>query len=159
MPNVSIETANLLARVAFLVGAVTDALALVPMLSRRAGAKIFGGDPSRGGPEYRFAMGLGASLMAGWTLLLLWGAASPIERRFLFLLTLVPVVAGIVAAAYLAVAGDHRHPLARSGTEEFHAHGAAKIADPRTGPPFGCAPTFPKGGGFTRACSLPLGRQ
>lgn len=102
MPNVSIETANLLARVAFLVGAVTDALALVPMLSRRAGAKIFGGDPSRGGPEYRFAMGLGASLMAGWTLLLLWGAASPIERRFLLLLTLVPVVAGIVASTVLA---------------------------------------------------------
>jgi len=102
VPNVSIETATLLARVAFLVGAATDALALVPMLSRRLGAAIFGGDPSRGGPEYRFAMGLGAALMAGWTLLLLWGAASPIERRALLLLTVVPVVAGIVAATVVA---------------------------------------------------------
>jgi hypothetical protein len=103
MLSVSIETATLLARIAFVVGAVTDGLAVFPMLSRRLGAALFGGDGSRNSPEYRYAMGIGASLMAGWTLLLFWGAASPIERRDLLLLTVFPVITGIVVATALAV--------------------------------------------------------
>ncbi|MEW6363567.1 MAG: hypothetical protein AB1714_02890 [Acidobacteriota bacterium] len=102
MPDVSAETVTLLARVAFLVGAVTDGLAIIPMLSRRVGVALFGGDPSRDSSEYRYAMGVGASLMAGWTLLLLWGAASPIERRDILLLTVFPVVTGIVLATVIA---------------------------------------------------------
>ncbi len=102
MPAVSIETATLLARLAFLVGAVTDGLAIIPMLSRRVGVAVFGGDPSRDNSEYRYAMGIGASLMAGWTLLLLWGAASPIERRDILLLTVCPVVTGIALATAIA---------------------------------------------------------
>lgn len=103
MAAMSLETVTLLARIAFLVGAVTDGLAVVPMVSRRIGARLFGGDPSRGGAEYRFAMGIGASLMAGWTVLLLWGAANPMERRDLLLLTVFPVIAGIACATVLAV--------------------------------------------------------
>ena len=103
MQSVSMETATLLARIAFFVGAVTDGLAVFPMLSRRLGVALFGGDASRNGPEYPYAMGIGASLMAGWTLLLLWGAASPIERRDLLILTVFPVIAGIVLAMAFAV--------------------------------------------------------
>jgi hypothetical protein len=102
MPTVSAESVALLARIEFLVGAVTDGLAILPMLSRRVGAALFGGDPSRISADYRFAMGIGASLMAGWTVLLLWGAASPIERRDILLLTVCPVVAGIVLATAIA---------------------------------------------------------
>jgi len=102
MPAVSIETATLLVKIAFLVGAFTDGLALIPMLSRRAGAAIFGGDPSKDSPAYRFAMGVGAALMAGWTVLLLWGAANPIERRDILLLTVFPVITGIVLATIVA---------------------------------------------------------
>ena len=102
MPTVSIETATLLVQIAFLVGAVTDGLAIIPMLSRRVGVALFGGDSSRNSTEYRYAMGIAASLMAGWTLLLLWGAASPIERRDILLLTVFPVVTGIVFATIIA---------------------------------------------------------
>jgi len=102
MPTVSIETATLLVQIAFLVGAVTDALAILPMLSRRIGVALFGGDSSRNSAEYRYAMGIAASLVAGWTLLLLWGAASPIERRHVLLLTVFPVVTGIVIATAVA---------------------------------------------------------
>ena len=102
MPAVSIETITLLLRIAFLVGAVTDGLAVIPMLSRRIGATLFGGDAARANLEYRFAMGIGAALMAGWTLLLLWGAASPIARRDILLLTVFPVIAGIVLATVVA---------------------------------------------------------
>jgi hypothetical protein len=102
MPTVSIDTITVLLRVAFLVGAVTDGLAVIPMLSRRIGAALFGGDSSPSNMDYRFAMGLGAALMAGWTLLLLWGAASPLARRDILLLTVFPVIAGIVLATMLA---------------------------------------------------------
>jgi hypothetical protein len=102
MPIVSLETAALLVKLAFLVGAVTDGLAIIPMLSRRVGVALFGGNSSRDNDAYRYAMGIGASLMAGWTLLLLWGAASPIERRDLLLLTVFPVLAGIVFATAIA---------------------------------------------------------
>jgi hypothetical protein len=73
--TVSLETATLLVKVAFLVGAITDGLAVIPMLSRRAGVVLFGGDASREGAAYRYAMGMAAALMAGWTGLLIWGAA------------------------------------------------------------------------------------
>ena len=102
MPAVSIETITVLLQIAFLVGAVTDGLAVIPMLSRRIGAGLFGGDAARADMEYRFAMGIGAALMAGWTLLLLWGAASPIARRDILLLTVFPVIAGIVLATVIA---------------------------------------------------------
>ena len=103
MAPVSLETVTLLARIAFLVGAITDGLAIIPMLSRRTGTLLFGGDPSRDGIGYRYAMGIGASLMAGWTVLLLWGAASPIERRDVLVLTVCPVIIGIVVATAIAV--------------------------------------------------------
>ena len=103
MPIVSITTAKLLIRIAFLVGAFTDGLAIIPMLSRRVGVALFGGDASQDSAPYRYAMGIGASLMAGWTLLLMWGAFNPIERRGLLLLTVFPVIAGIVLATIVAV--------------------------------------------------------
>jgi hypothetical protein len=102
VPTVSLETATLLVKVAFLVGAITDGIAIIPMLSRRAGVAIFGGDASKNSAAYRYAMGIGAALMAGWTVLLLWGAANPIERRDILLLTVFPVITGIVLATVVA---------------------------------------------------------
>lgn len=104
MPAHSIDTAALFVRVAFLLGALTDGLAVVPMLSPRVSARLFGADPSRTSrPEYRYSMRLGASLMAGWTVLLLWGVADPIARRDLLVITVLPVVVGIVFACVAAV--------------------------------------------------------
>jgi len=90
-------------RISFLIGAITDGLAIIPMVFPRIGSALFGGDTARLGAEYRYAMGIGASLMAGWTALLFWGAISPIERCDILLLTLFPVIAGIIAATVVAV--------------------------------------------------------
>ena len=103
MISISMDTATTMLRISFLVGAVTDGLAIIPMVFPRIGSALFGGDSSRLGAEYRYAMGIGASLMAGWTALLVWGAMNPIERRDVLILTLVPVVAGIIAATVIAV--------------------------------------------------------
>ena len=61
---------------AFMLGAITDALALVPMLLPPMAKLLWGFDAATG--PYRFAMGYGASLMFGWTVLLLWAYARPI---------------------------------------------------------------------------------
>jgi len=103
MISVSMDTATTMLRISFLIGAITDGLAIIPMAFPRIGSALFGGDSAILGAEYRYAMGIGASLMAGWTTLLLWGAINPIERRDILILTLVPVVTGIIAATVIAV--------------------------------------------------------
>ena len=100
---ISKETATLLITIAFWIGAATDGLAILPMLSRRIGAKLFGGDLTINDFGYQYAMAIAASLMAGWTLLLLWGIGSPMERRDILLLTVFPVITGIVLAIVFAV--------------------------------------------------------
>lgn len=91
-------------RTAFLAGAVTDAFALVPMLVPPAARLLWGFDDLSG--AYRFAMGYGASLMLGWTVLLLWAHRRPLERAFVALLTVI-VIYGLIATEVAAVVGGH----------------------------------------------------
>lgn len=87
-------------RTAFLMGAVTDAGALVPMLVPSFARLLWGFDDVSG--SYRFAMGYGASLMLGWTILLLWARARPLERRFVAALTVL-VICGLILTEVIAV--------------------------------------------------------
>jgi len=80
-------------KVSFLLGAIIDALVLIPM-AVPAAARIFWGFNGFSGIYY-FAMGMGACLMLGWTILLLWAYRQPLERRYISLFTAV-VVAGFV---------------------------------------------------------------
>jgi hypothetical protein len=54
-------------------------------------------------PALAYAMRTGASLMVGWTCLLVWASLRPIERRGVVLLTVFPVIAGLAATELLAV--------------------------------------------------------
>ncbi len=45
--------------------------------------------------QVKTVMGVGGSLMTGWTILLIWAVRKPIERRFVILLTAFPVVFGL----------------------------------------------------------------
>ena len=91
-------------RIAFLAGAITDALALVPMLFPPMANLLWGFDDVSG--PYRFAMGYGASLMAAWTALLLWAYQRPLERSFVAALT-VFIIYGLVATEVVAVLAGH----------------------------------------------------
>jgi hypothetical protein len=93
-----------LLRVAFLVGAITDALALVPMLVPGMAELLWGFDDTSA--AYRFAMGYGATLMAGWTGLLVWAYQRPLERKFIAALTAF-VIYGLVLTEVVAVATGH----------------------------------------------------
>ena len=90
-------------RAAFLVGAIADAFALLPMLLPPLATSLWGIRDVSG--SYRVAMGCAASLMFGWTLLLVWASRRPLERRDVAPLTFL-VVAGIVLTEAIgAVAG------------------------------------------------------
>ncbi len=91
-------------RFVYLFGATFDGLMLIPMLSPAIGARILGVADFQPGPDYRYAMGVAAALMAGWTALLVWGVFDPVARRGALLLTAAPVLTGLIAAGVYAVA-------------------------------------------------------
>lgn len=94
-------TEERLLRTAFAAGAVTDGLALLPMLIPPLASLLWGFEDVSG--AYRFAMGYGASLMLGWTVLLMWAYRRPLERRFVAALTVL-VIYGLVVTEIVAVA-------------------------------------------------------
>ena len=83
----------LLLRISYWVGAISDGFATLRMLFPRIVS----------GPEYRYALGLGASLMLGWTFLLIWADRKPMERKGVLLLTAFPVCTGLLLAEIYAV--------------------------------------------------------
>jgi len=101
-------------RVSYWTGAITDALAAVQMLVPSLfafGNGLAGFAPGR---DYRFAMGMGASLMLGWTVLLLWADQRPIERRGVLLITIVPVIAGLAVNEMVAVRAGFLPPWSQA---------------------------------------------
>lgn len=82
-------------RISYWVGAIVDLAAGVQMLCPPLFALGMGLTNFNPGPDYRYAMGMGASLMFGWTALLLWADRRPIERMGVLPLTVVPVIAGM----------------------------------------------------------------
>jgi hypothetical protein len=73
----------------FILGAVVDGAIAVSWFLIASGLKIpniLNGYIGTG-PDYQLAMYGGAMFMAGWAVLLAWGASKPIERRDLLLIT------------------------------------------------------------------------
>lgn len=98
------ERAARLIRICCWAGALTDLGAAVQMLSPRVFAFAYRPAGFAAGADFRFAMGMGASLMIGWTVLLLWAARRPLERKGILPLTVVPVIVGLAANQGIAVA-------------------------------------------------------
>lgn len=92
-------------RASYWVGAIADTIFGVLMLFPQAGRAIYGVTGFEPGPDYRYAMGLGASLMLGWSVLLLWADRRPVERRGILLIT-VFVIFGLASAGAFAVTSE-----------------------------------------------------
>jgi hypothetical protein len=92
-----------LLHVAYRIGAAADAAMLVPLLVPSAAAAMLGISRFSPGPDYRYAAATGAALMAGWTALLLWADREPLQRRGILLLTVCPVLLGLIAAGGYAI--------------------------------------------------------
>ena len=57
-----------------------------------------------GETEFRYSMGLAAALMFGWTLLLVWADRKPVERKGILLITVFPVICGLLLSGIWSVA-------------------------------------------------------
>jgi hypothetical protein len=95
------EGTMVLIKTPYWLGIAADALWAValfypPLFGSLTGTPDF--DPDM---QVRLIMGIGGTVMAGWTLLLLWAVRRPIERRFVILLTAYPVVLGMFIVSLL----------------------------------------------------------
>jgi hypothetical protein len=91
-------------KLSFIIGAIVDGVALIPMCFPWA-AKLFWGFEDFTAMYY-FAMGMGASLMLAWTILLLWAYRQPLERRFIALFTVI-ILIGIAATEIVLASLDY----------------------------------------------------
>jgi hypothetical protein len=91
-------SSNLLLKLMFILGAVVDGAIAVSWFLIASGLRIpniLNGYVGTGS-DYQLAMYIGAMFMAGWTVLLAWGAIKPVERRGLLLITSVLLILSVV---------------------------------------------------------------
>jgi hypothetical protein len=86
-------------RFVFFIGAVTDAFALAPLLSSRISALMWGLPDVADG----FMRGYAATLMLGWTALLVWAYRRPVERAAVAAMTAI-LIHGLAITEIVAVA-------------------------------------------------------
>ena len=92
-----------LIKIAYWLGIAADALWAVGLLLPQVFGILTGRPDFNPDLQIRLIMGIGGSLMTGWTLLLLWAVRKPIERRVVILLTAFPVVFGLFIVAIIGV--------------------------------------------------------
>ena len=98
-------------RFCYWLGAILDLITAVFYFFPSFVARQFGIDPVVA-PVTRFVLGHAAALMFGWTFLLIWADRDPIKRRGVLLLTVFPVIVGLLLSGiYLTCTGTV--PLSR----------------------------------------------
>jgi hypothetical protein len=84
-----------LIKLGYWLGIGADSLWAVGLLIPQVFGILIGNPEFNPDIQTRLIMGIGGSLMTGWTLLLIWAVRKPIERRVVLLLTAFPVVFGL----------------------------------------------------------------
>lgn len=82
-------------RVSYWVGAFLDAVVGIMMVFPDLFKIIYGSGFMVVTQEFRYAMGMGAPLMFGWTVLLIWADRKPIQRKGILIITVFPVIIGL----------------------------------------------------------------
>jgi hypothetical protein len=78
------------------LGVVADALWTLALAYPPLYGSLTGQAPFEPELPHRLTMGVGASLMAGWTALLAWTSRDPVSRRAVLLMTACPVILGLI---------------------------------------------------------------
>ena len=87
-------------KIAYWLGIGADALWAVGLLSPQVFGILTGSPDFNPDLQIRLIMGIGGSLMIGWTFLLLWAVRQPIKRRFVILITAF-VAFGLFIVAFI----------------------------------------------------------
>lgn len=95
-------------RACYWIGAIVDGFVAVAWLFPDRWASFSDFSQHSPGIELSFAMWQGAALMFGWTVLLLWADRKPVERKGILLITVFPVISGMILANILSVTSGLR---------------------------------------------------
>ncbi len=87
----------------YFFGVAADLIAALPLIFPEIAKLMFGLNSLNADNGYLYVSRIGASLMVGWTLLLVWGSFKPIERKGILLLTVFPVLIGLLISSVLVV--------------------------------------------------------
>ena len=82
-------------KLAYWLGIAADTLWAVALLVPSIFAVLTNNPDFNPDLDFKLIMGIGGTLMTGWTFLLIWAVQKPIERRVVILLTAFPVVFGL----------------------------------------------------------------
>ena len=93
------EARMVLIKAPYWLGIGADALWAVALFVPAVYGALTGNSDFNPDLQHRLTMGLGGTMMTGWTLLLMWAVREPVERRFVILLTAFPVVFGLFIVA------------------------------------------------------------
>ena len=96
-----------LIKLPYWLGIIADALWAVSLFSPGVFGMLTGKNDFNPDLQIKLIMGIGGTLMTGWTLLLLWAVRQPIERRAVILITAFPVVFGMLLVAFLGFIGGN----------------------------------------------------
>ncbi len=91
-------------RTCYWIGAIVDGLVVLLFVFPNLFAVVSQISNFHPGREYRYMAGTAAALMLGWTVLLLWADRKPVERKGILIITIVPVLVGLVIVEIWAVA-------------------------------------------------------
>lgn len=89
----------ILIKAPYWLGIGADTLWAVGLLFPRIFGILTGSPDFNPDLQVRLIMGIGGSLMTGWTILLLWAVKQPVERRAVILITAFPVIFGLFIVA------------------------------------------------------------
>lgn len=92
-----------LIRFPYWLGIAADAFWAVGLLFPQVFGILIGESDFNPDLQLRLIMGIGGTLMTGWTFLLLWAVRNPVERRVVILLTAFPVVFGLFIVTLVGV--------------------------------------------------------
>jgi len=92
-----------LLRISYWTGAVADGLFAIALAVPKLWGMALGIAPFVPPVQHRIDMGVGASLMLSWTILLLWADRRPVERKGVLLLTVFPALTCLAITGVIAV--------------------------------------------------------
>jgi len=90
-------------RISYWMGALVDAFAALQLIFPNLFAMSYKLAAFSPGLDWHDASGRGASLMVGWSCLLLWADRKPMERKGVLLITIFPVLLGLAISGLFAV--------------------------------------------------------
>ena len=93
----------LIIKLPYWLGIIVDALWAVALFFPSVFGLLIGSPDFDPDVQIRLVMGIGGTLMTGWTILLLWAVQNPIERRMVALITAFPVILGMFIIALIGL--------------------------------------------------------